>query len=1469
MIENQGMIEPHLIDLSQPAASEQAKDKQRLLLEKALQEIKRLKQVAQEATATLQQRQHEPIAIVGLSCRFPGSDSPEQFWQTLVEGRHCITDMYQQRWNMDALFDADPDAPGKIYTRALGIVQDPELFDAAFFGIAPREAEDIDPQHRVLLEVCHDALQRAGYSLAAVNGTPTGVFVGISGQDYAHLGSRLGHPESITPWQGTGNALSAAAGRISYLLNLNGPSLAVDTACSSSLVALHLACQSLRNRESAMALAGGVHLIFNPATTIIFAKARMLSPDGACKTFDADANGYVRSEGCGVVVLKRLSDAQRDRDNIIAVIRGSAINQDGKSQGFTAPSEHAQEAVIRAALAQARLQPADVDYLEAHGTGTPLGDPIELAAANNAYSEGRVQPLWVGACKTNIGHSEAAAGIAGVIKSALAVQHNFMPPHLHFNKPNPYVPWSQMRLQVVTEGRTFSPCATGSSARRAAVSAFGFTGTNAHVILENQPTQAIASIAALVNDEWPRLLVVAAKSSEALSQSLVALANAIKSTELFASFEDLRDLCFTQAVGRDHYRWRTCIPVSSLESLPEALRQATTRVNVDAVPALRAELCFRGETHDLIAEAARWSIMAEQLRPLRDDVLAVASFDIEPLMQAGASMDNLDSASKSLLGVVTEFALAQCWMALGLRPARLSGDGLGLWIAASVAGVMHFRDMLHVVSTLLQHRPVTTILNSMSFHTPRMSVALPGSALRLGAELKTADFWCEHLQKPMHLGGEDEASAKPADDLTQQRTIADGVFAFKVCPQRSALSFSAWRDQQLQWLYVNGADLGWDKIWQAFPARRRVLPTHPLARQRFWNDALRDPALANVFPFAAKSWCYEIQWQPHTLERGPNRKGPWVIVSDDPARACELHTVLQAQGDIAFIWPLSSLGQDANSVHAQLIPMVEQQAQFIILPQLQVERLNDKLSSGKRQPDNKLSDTRLPEEPYRTWSVAILNLAQAIARTSARFWLLTEGAFPPSHHEPFSPLAAVIAGFAKTLVLESGTHFNGHLDYVRDERFAWTQVIECLKESVSFGCLRLHGEKLESQRLERLDTTHLPLIDIAIKPQRYYVVAGGSGALGAATARWLVEQGATHVALLSRSGRLPESLQTLVRSDLTLRTLAVDLCDVDSLGARLELLRRERPLAGVIHAAGVFELTPIANLTSKEIFNVMDNKVLGICHLDQLCQQDALELFVGFSSIASVWGSGGNFHYGAANLVVDAVITRRRQRGQCGTVINWGPWQQSGMLTDDSDVQARQRGLLAMDKTVGMQVFGRLLRSDRLQTVVADIDWQSLHPLLALTRAASLVTAMAPVKKMQEMALDAEDLQFKARWQSMAAKQRPTALLAYLRQQLARALHLELQDVDVAQPLINTGMDSLMAVGFRQRIQQVTGLEIPVVLVLGGASLETLATRLSTEASTTASREASADGSTVLSTAERDQLASPQEDTEAIFEGVL
>jgi len=370
----------------------------------------------------------EPIAIIGLSCRFPQASNPQAFWDLLRNGVDAVTEVPSDRWDVDAFHSENPD-PGKVTTRFGAFLDNVDLFDPAFFGISPREATRMDPQQRLLLEVSWEALENAFIPPHTLAGTRTGVFIGISSYDYSRL--QFDNHEMIDAYAGTGNAHSIAANRLSYTFDLRGPSMAIDTACSSSLVSTHMAVQSLRNGESDLAIAGGVNLILTPELTITFSQARMLSPDGHCKTFDASADGYVRGEGCGVVILKRLSDALHDGDNILALIRGSAVNQDGRSNGLTAPNGLAQQDVIRYALADAGIESHLIGYVETHGTGTPLGDPIEISSLQAVLEEGGSNGrVLVGSVKTNIGHLEAAAGIAGLIKSVLALKNESIPPHL-------------------------------------------------------------------------------------------------------------------------------------------------------------------------------------------------------------------------------------------------------------------------------------------------------------------------------------------------------------------------------------------------------------------------------------------------------------------------------------------------------------------------------------------------------------------------------------------------------------------------------------------------------------------------------------------------------------------------------------------------------------------------------------------------------------------------------------------------------------------------------------------------------------------------------------------------------------------------------------------------------------------------------------------------------------------------------
>jgi acyl transferase domain-containing protein/acyl-CoA synthetase (AMP-forming)/AMP-acid ligase II/acyl carrier protein len=499
----------------------------------------------------------EAIAIIAIGCRMPGGmSSPEAFWTLLHDGVDAISEVPPNRWDIESYYHPDPEHPGTIVTRYGGFVAAVEQFDAGFFGISPREAGPLDPQQRLLLEVCWETLERAGLPPSRLLGSETGVFIGISNNDYAQRLNR--RPEGIDAYLGTGNALSVAANRLSYTFGLEGPSLAIDTACSSSLVALHQACQSLRDHESDLAISGGVNLLLDPTISINHSRARMLAPDGRCKAFSAAADGMVRAEGCALVLLKRLSDALRDGDPILACIRGSAVNQDGRTSGLTVPNGPAQQRVLRRALRQAGLMPAAISYIEAHGTGTALGDPVEAGALTAVFGEAR-QQLTVGSVKTNIGHLEAAAGIAGVLKVVLALQHRLIPAHLHCQSRNPRIDWtnSPLRIPSATEAWPDEP-----GPRRAGVSSFGFGGTNAHVILEEAGTPPARELPALTR----YLLPLSAKTETALQE----LARRYTSY-LEATTEQPADICYTAACGRDHFSWRLAVVGDTLADLRTGL----------------------------------------------------------------------------------------------------------------------------------------------------------------------------------------------------------------------------------------------------------------------------------------------------------------------------------------------------------------------------------------------------------------------------------------------------------------------------------------------------------------------------------------------------------------------------------------------------------------------------------------------------------------------------------------------------------------------------------------------------------------------------------------------------------------------------------------------------------------------------------------------------------------------------------
>jgi len=814
----------------------------------ALLAIKQL----QAKVEALENAKHEPIAIIGMGCRFPGgADTPEAFWQLLQEEEDAITEVPSDRWDINAYYSRDPHASGKMHTRQGGFVPHLYDFDAQFFRIAPREVATLDPQQRLLLEVSWEALENGGVAPDGLVGQQAGVFVGICSIDYWHQ-LLSGSAAEIDAYVTTGNTHSVAAGRLSHQLGITGPSLAVDTACSSSLAALHLACQSLRNQECNLALVGGVNRIIIPEASINFSKARMLSPDGRCQTFDAAANGFVRSEGGGMSVLKRLSDAEAAGDNIRGVILGSAVNHDGRASGLTAPNGPAQQRVIHQALQASCVDPSQVSYVETHGTGTVLGDRIEAGALGEVFGANRTtrDPLTLGAVKTNIGHLEAAAGIAGVIKVALALHHEKIPPNLHFQTPNPDIDWSKLSLEVPTQP---VPWTKGSQPRYAGVSAFGFSGTNAHVILAEAP----ASQAPPKNSTQRRpvhLLTLSARTAVALKHLAARYEHHLATHPTL----ELGDICLTANTGRSHFNHRLAILATSTTELQEKLAAFTAGKSSSGVISGRV----RGGNPDRVvflftgqgspAVGAGYQLYQTQstfrqaldrcddiLRPYLEQPL------LEVLYPSGAGKPAIDASYPARFAL--EYAFYKLWQAWGIAPAAVMGETVGEAVAACVAGVFTLEDGLKLVTAWGQVRTsppdempakraeLAAITRNISYALPNIPLISSVTGAHVSSEVASPDYWCGDISQPISLHELEYdiflvCSPDTAKSESSPSNLSSGVWLSSYAPDGED-----WQQMlsSLAQLYVRGASVNWSEVDQDYAHGKVVLPTYPFQRQHY------------------------------------------------------------------------------------------------------------------------------------------------------------------------------------------------------------------------------------------------------------------------------------------------------------------------------------------------------------------------------------------------------------------------------------------------------------------------------------------------------------------------------------------------------------------------------------------------------------------------------------------------------------
>ncbi len=816
------------------------------LLKKSLKTIKILR-------SNLDERTKAPIAVIGMACRFPGGcDTPESFWTMLKEGGDAISEIPKQRWKSDHFFDSNPDTPGKMYTNKASFLQeDVRKFDTGFFEISPREASEMDPQQRLLLEVGWEAMERSGQMNEHLKGSSTGVFIGITGSDYGMLPR---DPESISPYSATGSISNIAAGRISHFMGLNGPSISVDTACSSSLVGINLACESLRRNECGVALTGGVGMLLSPYTFVALSKIKALSADGKCKTFDKLGNGYGRGEGCGMVVLKKLSSAQKDGDNILAVINGSAVNQDGPSSGLTVPNGLAQKELYLTALKNSGIEPNDISYIEAHGTGTSLGDPIEVRGISEIYGKGRSEdnPLMIGAVKANIGHLEAAAGIAGLIKTILCLQHETVPPQIHLNELNPQIDLKKIP-GIIPEG--LMPWRQNGVPRIAGISSFGFSGTNAHLIVSGAPVHKETT--ALV-DRPKHILCLSAKNEAALKELAKRYIDHIEVNQE----QQIADICCTANAGRVHFSERVAFIAENSSKLVDQL-------NDFILDNAKTDMVFTGKIGETTPPKIAF-LFSGQLGESNEKVKRL--YETQPVFKKSLDecnrlflkypgysetdiLEGRQNLKKEARLFSVEYSLAQMWMSWGVKPSAVSGEKTGGFVAACIAGIMPLDISIEFVAQLEQITEKRTLsfeedasvfqklISETDFRSPQMRfiTGIPESGKK---GVSTPEYWMKQLFSPSifedglislyeqgycnFIATSSYLSDKSKNYLSKQ----------DIRLLHSISSDNPWESllQNVATLYCSGTLLDWHGFDKDYHRKKLVLPTYPFQRKSYWIE---------------------------------------------------------------------------------------------------------------------------------------------------------------------------------------------------------------------------------------------------------------------------------------------------------------------------------------------------------------------------------------------------------------------------------------------------------------------------------------------------------------------------------------------------------------------------------------------------------------------------------------------------------
>ncbi|MGW7189022.1 type I polyketide synthase [Streptomyces sp. NPDC054838] len=1340
-------------------------DKLREYLKRTTTELHRTSERLKE----LEARAHEPVAIVGMACRFPGGvDTPEALWELVSSGTDAVGPFPGDRgWDVDGLYDPDPDAAGRSYCREGGFLDAAGAFDPAFFGISPREAVAMDPQQRLLLETSWEALERAGIDPRSLHGSRTGVFVGAWDGGYtAHVHEPSAQLEGDLL---TGSVVSFTSGRIAYTLGLEGPAVTVDTACSSSLVALHQAAQSLRRGECDLALAGGVTVMSTPAVFVQFSRQRGVAADGRCKAFADAADGFGPGEGAGIVLVERLSDAVRKGHRVLAVLRGSAVNQDGASNGLTAPSGAAQQRVIRQALADAQVTAADVDAVEAHGTGTKLGDPIEVHALMDTYgsAHGPERPLWLGSLKSNIGHTQAAAGVAGVIKMVMALEHGTLPRTLHIDAPSSQILWDGGAVSLLTEDRAWPE--TGRP-RRAGVSSFGVSGTNAHVILEQAPAaEPVAAAAARELPVVPQVVTARTKTAlRARQDQLAALPDRAPGLRPL-------DVGYALACARAVFEHRE-VTVGS------------TVVEGVAAPTGRRVLVFPGQGTQWVGMGAGLleasPVFADRLRECAQALAPFVDFDVVEVVREGRSMDRVDVVQPVTWAVMV--SLAELWRSLGVVPDAVVGHSQGEIAAAAVCGALSLDDAARVVAlrAAVIGRELAGLGGMASVPLPLAEVEarLDGWAGRLGVAAVNgpsstvvagdADAIAEFVAAAQ--AQDIRARQVPVDYASHsahvERIEAELLDVLgPIMPQRPAVPFYSTVTGGLLSEPVLDATYWYRNLRQPvrFEETVRALvakgfgtfvesSAHPVLTMGIQETAdvlaggsLRrdEGGLERFLVSAAELFVrgVDIDWaalfegtgaRRVDLPTYPFQRSHYWLEPSAPSAAASAPAAVS--GVDAWRYRSSWKGLVAGSVPrldgrwlvvlpAGLDPVLADAAEAALTRHgAHAERLTTDPATATRAGlsaqlaayGNTLTgilsllgaDERPhpghPDLPLAVVGTTLLAQAAADADLTARSWTVTRGAVAVSPGEPPRPAGAQAWGLGRGIALEQPRLWGGLVDLPVDPGHRdWDRLAAALARTDGEDQVAVRASGTYGRRLVPTGTTPARR---TYAPRGTVLVTGGTGALGGHVARWLAAAGATHLVLTGRRG--PDApgageLAAELRA-LGAAEVTVAACDVSDRDA-LDALLEAHPPTAVFHTAGVPHSAAFLDTGAASFAEVYAGKVAGARHLDELTRARGLVLdaFVLYSSGAGVWGSGGQSAYGAANAALDALAERRRAEGLAATSVAWGLWGGGGMGEGAGEEFLSSRGLRAMDPALAVRALGRALDRDDVCVALADMDW--------------------------------------------------------------------------------------------------------------------------------------------------------------------